>query len=71
MKSDAPEEQALPIDSENGGSSIRETAGIASFRNFRAHDYEMADASKIRSGILGMPPQVRAYIGYIRAASSL
>jgi uncharacterized protein YutE (UPF0331/DUF86 family) len=46
-------------------------AGIASFRNFLAHDYERVDASKICSEILGMLPEVRAYIGHIRAALSL
>jgi uncharacterized protein YutE (UPF0331/DUF86 family) len=46
-------------------------AGIASFRNFLAHDYERVDAGKICREILGMMPEVRTYLGYIRNAMSL
>jgi uncharacterized protein YutE (UPF0331/DUF86 family) len=46
-------------------------AGIASFRNFLAHDYERVDGKRICSEILGMLPEVRTYLGYIRAAMNL
>ncbi len=46
-------------------------AGIASFRNFLAHDYERVDGTKICREILGMLPEVRTYLGYIRVAMKL
>ena len=46
-------------------------AGIASFRNFLAHDYERVDRTKICREILGMLPEVRTYLGYIRTAMNL
>jgi uncharacterized protein YutE (UPF0331/DUF86 family) len=46
-------------------------AGIASFRNFLAHDYERVDRQKICSEILGMLPEVRTFLRYIRAAVNL
>lgn len=36
-----------------------------------AHDYERVDGQKICSEILGMLPEVRTYLGYIRAAMNL
>jgi uncharacterized protein YutE (UPF0331/DUF86 family) len=46
-------------------------AGIASFRNFLAHDYERVDGTRICREILGMLPEVRIYLGYIRTAMNL
>lgn len=46
-------------------------AGIASFRNFLAHDYEKVDMVRICGLILDMLPDIAAYIEMIRKASGL
>lgn len=43
-------------------------AGIASFRNFLAHDYEKVDMVRICGQILDMLPDVEAYLKLIRKA---